>query len=74
MIEPEAGVRKFYDRDAEWETFSSSASLKQDEVETGEANSVRAVLGEIGLVLAGALGLAAAIDAFLTMVNVRPFV
>jgi hypothetical protein len=67
-------MRKFYGQDAEWENFSASASLKPQETETDVANSSRAVLGEIGVVLAGALGLAAAIDVLLMVLHVRPFV
>jgi hypothetical protein len=68
-------MRKFYAQSADWETFSSSASLKQNEVEMeSHANSPRAVIGEIGIVLVGALGLAAAIDIMLTFLQVRPFV
>ncbi len=66
-------MRRFYGRDAEWETFSSTASLKP-EAAAEEDNSPRAVLSEIGLVLAVALGLAAAIDFVLMYLNVRPFV
>jgi hypothetical protein len=67
-------MRRFYGQDAEWESFSESASLKPQEAETDDNNSPRAVLGEIGLVLAGALGLAAAIDVLLMFLHVRPFV
>jgi hypothetical protein len=67
-------MRRFYERDTEWETFSASAALAQDETKTDEANSPAAVLGEIALVIAGALGAAAAIDIALTFLHVMPFV
>jgi hypothetical protein len=67
-------MRRFYGQEAEWETFSPSASLIQDVAEEDGSNSPRAVLAEIGLVLAGALGLAAAIDFALMLLHVRPFV
>jgi hypothetical protein len=67
-------MRKFYDQDAEWETFSLSASLKPAETDADDANSPRAVLGEIGMVLAGALAAAAVIDVALMLLHVRPFV
>lgn len=67
-------MRRFYEQGVEWKTFSPSASLDQPVAEADDSNSSRAVLGEIGLVLAGALGLAAAIDFGLTLLHVRPFV
>lgn len=68
-------MRRFYGQDTEWETFSPSASLKPEEIETVDhANSPRAVMSEIGIVLAGALGLAAAIDVMLMILHVRPLV
>jgi hypothetical protein len=74
MFWPEVSMRKFYNRDTEWETFSASASFKPDEIKTDNVNSSRSVLTEIGIVLAGALGVAAAIDVVLMYLNVRPFV
>jgi hypothetical protein len=67
-------MHRFYERDTEWETFSPSASLKEDGAEAGGNGSRRALLGEIGLVLAGAMGLAAAIDFGLMLLHIRPFV
>jgi hypothetical protein len=67
-------MRRFYGQDAEWDSFSASASLKPQEAEADDNNSPRAVLGEIALVLAVALGMAAAIDVLLMVMQVRPFV
>lgn len=67
-------MRRFYGQDAEWDSFSPTASLKPDAADAQEGNSARAVLSEIGVVLAVALGLAAAIDFVLMYLNVRPFV
>jgi cytochrome P450 len=67
-------MRRFYEQNAEWESFSATASLALEAEEKDESNSARAVLGEIGLVLAGALSLAAAIDFVLMYLHVRPFV
>ena len=67
-------MRKFYEQEADWETFSQTASLKQAVADAEENNSPRVVLGEIGLVLAVALALAAIIDVLLMYFHVRPFV
>ncbi len=67
-------MRRFYEDGADWETFSPTASLKPVATEAAGDNSSRAVLGEIGVVLAVALGLAAAIDLALMYLHVRPFV
>jgi hypothetical protein len=68
------GMRRIDGQDADWDSLSFTASLKPEAMEDDGANSAGAVLSEIGIVFAVALGLAAAIDFILMFLNVRPFV
>jgi hypothetical protein len=67
-------MRKFYDVDSDWDNFSATASGSRETAQADEKNSPRAVLWEIGVVLTVALGSAAALDALLMYLHIRPFV
>lgn len=64
-------MRRF--ENADWKTLSLTASFAPEAAEDSGANTERAVLADIGVILAGVLGLAAAIDFILMQLNVTPF-
>jgi hypothetical protein len=67
-------MRKFYDVESDWDTFSATASNNRETARADEKNSSRAVLWEIGVVLMVALGSAAVLDTLLMYLHIRPFV
>jgi hypothetical protein len=73
----ERKMRRFKGQNADYDSFSFTATMRPETAETAEAsekNSPQAVLGEIGVVLAIALGMAALIDFALMYLQVRPFI
>jgi hypothetical protein len=67
-------MRRFKGRNADYDSFSFTATMRPETAEVDEKNSSGAVLGEIGVVLAVALGMAALIDFALMYLQVRPFI
>ena len=67
-------MRRFKRQNAGYDSFSFTATMRPETAEVSEKNSPQAVLGEIGVVLAVALGMAALIDFALMYLQVRPFI